>query len=111
VSQLNQWIRRFNQEVAALPPQGYILQGSVVKRYLDRTVRGVSTPYGPYYLWTRKIHNKTVTRALTPGQARIIQAAIRRNGQLELRLAQVRNLSEHIIDEITPSVTRRNREK
>lgn len=108
MNQLHQWIRQFNQQVAALPPQGYILQGSVVKRYLDRTVGGVSSSYGPYYLWTRKIHNKTVTRALTAAQARVIKAAIQQNAQLEHRLAEVRKLSEQIIDAITPSVTRRN---
>jgi ribosomal protein S13 len=109
MSRLNQLIRGFNQQVAAIPPPGYVLQGSVVKRYLRRTVRGVSTAYGPYYLWTRKIDNKTVTQALTAEQAQIIQAAIQRNYQLEQRLARLRQLSEQIIRALTPSVTKRKR--
>ncbi|MBZ5552211.1 MAG: hypothetical protein LAO21_05790 [Acidobacteriia bacterium] len=109
MSRLHQLIRGFNQQAAAIPPPGYVLQGSVVKRYLHRTVRGVSIPYGPYYLWTRKIDNKTVTQALTAEQSQIIQAAIRRNSQLEQRLARLRQLSEQIIRAITPSVTKRNR--
>ncbi|MBZ5538173.1 MAG: hypothetical protein LAO31_19645 [Acidobacteriia bacterium] len=69
MSRLNQLIRGFNQQVAAMPPQGYVLQASVIKRYLHRTARGVSKAYGPYYLWTRKIDNKTVTQALSAEQA------------------------------------------
>ncbi len=109
MTKLNQLIRRFNQQMAEVQPDGYVLQGSVVKRYLRRTVRGVSKPYGPYYVWTRKINNKTVTYALTAEQAQIIQDAIRRNRRLQQRLARLRSLSEQIINAITPCVKKRNR--
>jgi len=105
--QLDGWIRRFNQQREQLQLEGYVLQGSVIKRYLQRSARGAAKAYGPYYLWTRKIRNKTVTLALTADQAQIIRAAIRRHRLLESRIAQLQVLSEHIILAITPCVARR----
>jgi hypothetical protein len=109
MAQLNQLIRSFNRQVVEVQPEGYILQGSVIQRDLQRRVGGVLKTYGPYYLWTRKINNKTVTQALTAEQAVIIREAIRRNRQLELRLNRLRSLSEQIIRAIGPCVAKRNR--
>ena len=106
---LNQLIRSFNRQVGKVEPDGYILQGSVVRRNLQRRVRGTLKTYGPYYLWTRKINNKTITRALTAEQVQIIRDAIRRNRQLERRLVDLRFLSEQIIEAVTPCVAKRNR--
>lgn len=106
---LNHLIRSFNRQAGEAQPEGYILQGSVVKRNLQRQAHGVLKTYGPYYLWTRKINNKTVTQALTAEQAVIIREAIRRNRQLEQRLDRLRSLSEQIIRTVTHCVTRRNR--
>jgi hypothetical protein len=111
MTQLNKWIRRFNQQMGELRPEGYVLQGSVVKRYLQRSARGEQKACGPYYLWTRKINQKTVTLALTADQAKIIQGAIRSNRLLEQRLTKLRGLSEQIILAITPCVARRKRSK
>ena len=106
---LNQLIRSFNRQAGEVQPEGYILQGSVVRRNLQRQSGGVSKTYGPYYLWTRKINNKTVTQALTAEQAKIIRDAIQRNRQLEQRLNRLRSMSEQIIRAISPCVARRNR--
>lgn len=109
MAQLNQWIRSFNQQMGKVAPDGYILQGSVMQRNLRRRARGVFKTYGPYYLWTRKVNNKTVTLALTTEQAQIIRDAIRRNRQLERRLVDLRSLSEQIIEAVTPCVAKRKR--
>ena len=109
MAQLDQLIRSFNRQVGEVQPEGYILQGSVVRRNLQRQVEGALKTYGPYYLWTRKINNKTVTQALTAEQARIIREAICRNRNLEHRLDRLRSLSEQIIRAISPCVARRIR--
>jgi len=109
MAQLTKLFQSFNQQANDIQPEGYILQGSVVRRNLQRRVRGALKTYGPYYLWTRKINNKTFTQALTPEQAQIIQQAIRRNHELEQRLARLRSLSEQIIQAISPSVVKRTR--
>jgi len=109
MTKLDGLIRQFNKRMDALLPEGYVLQGSVVKRYLQRHARGASKAYGPYYLWTRKVNNKTVTHALTADRAQIIQEAIRRNRLCEQRIAKLRALSEQIILAITPCVPKRKR--
>jgi DNA-binding transcriptional regulator of glucitol operon len=106
---LNQLILHFNRQVDEVQPEGYILQGSVVRRKLQRRVGTVLKTYGPYYLWTRKIKGKTVTVALTDEQARIIRQAINRNRELEQRLDRLRSLSEQIIIAVGPCVVRRKR--
>jgi hypothetical protein len=106
---LDESIRQYNKQMCKVLPDGYMLQGTVVKRYLKRCVRGVLKRYGPYYLWTRKIDNKTRTQALTQNQAKVVQQAINRNRLLELRLNQLRACSEQIILASTPCVAKRKR--
>ena len=102
MTQLNRLILEFNRQVADVRLDGYILQGSVVKRYLERRARRTLVAYGPYYMWTRKIGNKTVTQTLTAEQARIIQDALDRNRRMGKQLIRLRRLSEQIIKAITP---------
>ena len=109
MTKLNALIRRYNQCVEGIAPEGYVLQGSVVQRHLHRTGSRGSKAYGPYFLWTCKVDNKTVTHALTREQAQIIEQAICANRQLEQRLAKLRALSQQIIFAITPCVARRKR--
>jgi len=109
VTKLNDLIRRFNQCVKAVASEGYVLQGSVMRRHLQRTGSRGPKAYGPYFLWTRKVENKTVTHALTREQAQIIAQAVRTNRQLEQRLAKLRALSQQIIFAITPCVAKRKR--
>ena len=52
MTKLNRLIQRFNKQVAEIQLEGYVLQGSVVKRYLQRHDGDDSKTYGPYYLWT-----------------------------------------------------------
>jgi hypothetical protein len=111
MAQLNRLLKSFNQQVREIQPEGYILQGSVVRRDLKRRAGGALKTYGPYYLWTRKINKKTVTQALTSEQAQIIQEAIDRNRELEQRLTHLRLLSEHIIQSVSPCVIKRSRSK
>ena len=109
MKKLNRLIRTFNSLSDDLPPKGYILNGSVVSHHLHRTIRGEHKKYGPYYIWTRKIKGKTVTRALTEEQATIIKESIERNREMEKRLAELRSVSEKIIFSLSHSVRKRKR--
>jgi hypothetical protein len=109
MSKLDSLLRRFNQELRNIAPDGYILQGTVLKRRLRRESGDRQKTYGPYYLWSRKIRNRTRTDALSAEQAAVIQQAIERNRQTERRLARLRRLSEHIIKAITVGVPKRKR--
>lgn len=109
MGQLNNLIRAFNRQLEDVYPEGYILQGSVVRRKLQRRVGTTLKSYGPYYLWTRKMNGKTVTLALTKEQAQTIRQAISRNRKVVQRLDRLRSLSEQIIMTLCPCVTRRKR--
>ena len=108
---VRQLVEQFNKGVRNLEPDGYILQGSVVRRYLRHTTAGGEKTYGPYYIWTRKQAGKSVTMALSKEQADLIRSAIRRQRALEQRLTRMRSLSERIIRTITTGVPTRNRAK
>ena len=64
-------------EIATL---GFALPGSLALRYTTCGTPGCRChadpprPHGPYPSWTRKVAGKTVTRSLTPDQARRYQA-------------------------------------
>jgi hypothetical protein len=55
---------------------GFCLPGTLTERHTRCSTPGCRchsdppTLHGPYYSWTRKINGKTVTRTLTPEQAR-----------------------------------------
>lgn len=107
---IKRWANRFEVECRQCHPAGYVLQGSLVRRYLRWSNAGAKKTYGPYYLWTRKIGGRTVTKALSAQQAKLIGEALQNNRTLESQLAELRNLSEHIIFAISCGVPKRKRD-
>jgi hypothetical protein len=83
--------------LAALP---WILQGSVN----ERPPPPESTSARAAYTWTRKVHGKTVTVALSPQQARAFRRAIAANRRLENTLAAMREISRKSLTESLPGV-------
>lgn len=60
----------------------WILQGTLLKQYKqcgknncrchqDKTFR-----HGPYWIWTRKEKGKTITKTLSPNQAKMVKRSI-----------------------------------
>ncbi|MEK7994532.1 MAG: DUF6788 family protein, partial [Planctomycetota bacterium] len=84
-------------------------QGSVMKRSYQRSSENGLKTYGPYYSWTRKVANKTVTVALSLAQYHILHSAIARHRRLEGLLDRMCRLSEQAIFAITRGVAKRNR--
>jgi len=68
--------RRRDELLAQITQLGYCLPGTLTERRTRCSSPGCRcrhdppTLHGPYYSWTRKIAGKTVTRTLTPEQAR-----------------------------------------
>jgi hypothetical protein len=66
--------RRIASELAAIARSGDLLPGSITERQMRCGKAGCAChrdpprPHGPYWQWTRKVSNKTVTRWL-PRQA------------------------------------------
>jgi hypothetical protein len=67
--------RRQQELIAEIAQIGYPLPGSLTVRHTRCSSAGCRcrseppTLHGPYYSWTRKINNKTVTRLLSAEQA------------------------------------------
>ena len=87
----------------------WICQGSVMKRSYQRPAATGLKTYGPYYSWTRKVANKTVTVALSLAQYHAMQSAIARHRRMEGILDRMRRLSEKFIFGTTLGVLKRNR--
>lgn len=87
----------------------WICQGSVMKRSYQRPTRQGIKTYGPYYSWTRKVDNKTVTIALSLAQYHAMQSAIAKHRRLEGVLERMRRLSEKVIFGTTLGVLKRSR--
>lgn len=98
--------QRLSRQLVAI---AWICQGSVIQRsYRRRAGKGLKT-YGPYYSWTRKVDNKTVTVALSLAQYNALHSAIANHRRLEGVLDRMRRLSEQVIFATTLGVPRRIR--
>lgn len=71
--------RRAQALLAQISQLGFCLPGTLTERHTRCSSPGCRCKadppmlHGPYYSWTRKINGKTVTRTLTPEQARRYQ--------------------------------------
>ncbi len=96
-------IDRLDEQYRALAAQlattGYVLQGSIGKRWMTcgkTACRCTSDPdfrHGPYYTWTFKRKAKTVCIYLSPEQADLCAKWIKNNRNLERIVRQMRTIS------------------
>jgi hypothetical protein len=105
----NKLRERYERQRSNLVPKGWICMGSAVARTYARTIGEQKKRFGPYYSWTRKLNNKTVTTALTRQQFDLIRQAIRRHQSLNNTLAALREISIRYILSTTPCVSKRKR--
>lgn len=98
--------QRLRQQLVAID---WICRGSVMKRSYQRPTGKGQKTYGPYYLWTRKVDNKTVTAALSLAQYHALYSAIANHRRMEGIFDQMRRLSEKVIFGTTLGVAKRNR--
>ena len=97
----------FAHQAKTLAPEGWICQGSAIERAYTRSAGGKKKHYGPYYSWTRKVDDKTITIALSREQFVLLRKAIRRHQALNAAIQKLRQLSERYILGATRGVTKR----
>ena len=88
---------QYQQLKKKLSDIGPVCQGSVIERCYNRSVKGKQTLYGPYYSWTRKVANKTVTVALSKDQYRHMSKAITAHRKVEDILKKMCKISEELV--------------
>jgi hypothetical protein len=91
--------REFTGLKRKLTKIGFVLTGSVIAMYKrcgkthcachhDEKAR-----HGPYFVWTRKVRAKTVTRTLTPHKAELCKQCIANMREAEQILERMKELS------------------
>jgi len=91
--------RKLRAELAAV---GFICPGTVVSQRLrcgKPTCACQTDPdrrHGPYAYWTTKVKGRTVSRKLTPDQAKLYTQWIRNRRQLDRTLRKMRTVSEKV---------------
>ena len=89
---------------ARLAEIGLVLPGSVVERYMRcgrpncRCHADPPALHGPYWSWTRKIDNKTVTRMLSPEQLADYRPFFDNARRLRQLTAELEALSLAVVD-------------
>lgn len=80
----------------------YVMQGSVVRRTKRcgqpgcQCHLGPEYEHGPYYQWTRKVQAKTVTKVLTPAEARLYKECIRNGRRLRKLVVRMYQISARV---------------
>jgi virulence-associated protein VapD len=92
---------RYGQLQRQLAQLGYLSQGTVFQRPAGQQ--------GSRYVWTRKVHAKTVTVALSHEQFRWLAKAVANQRKLNRIVRQMQTLSRQIIFTQIPGVLRRKR--
>jgi len=96
--------KEYSQLKRRLAKMGYICTGSVMSLY-NRCGkpycvchRDENALHGPYFVWTRKVKGKTVTRNLTPQQAELCKLCIENMREVERIIEQMKELSVRYIE-------------
>lgn len=91
--------KRYQKLLARLGDLGFILKGSVVERRVRCSSPGCrchgdpAQLHGPYWQWSTAVGGKTVSRRLTPDQARRYRNWIDNRRRLEEILSQMHEIS------------------
>ena len=90
---------RYHEIAERIADLGFISAGSITSRYTRcatancRCRADPPQPHGPYWQWTAKVNGKTVTRRLSPAQARLYQQWIDNDRELRSLIAQMRDIA------------------
>jgi hypothetical protein len=96
---LAEYEKRYGELAAQLATIGLIHSGSVIRRYTTCATPGCRChaeppqPHGPYYQWSAKVNNKTVTRRLSEGEAELYQKWIDNDRRMRHLIAQMRQVA------------------
>jgi hypothetical protein len=98
-------VARLAREFSAAARSGLALPGTLTRRFTRCSRPGckcVGEPpalHGPYWSWTRKINNKTVTRYLSEEEIDDYQSFFDNAKRLRALLAEIEALSLTVIDD------------
>jgi hypothetical protein len=91
--------RRYRELAEQLAGIGLISQGSVTRRFTYCASPGCRChgdppqPHGPYWQWTTKVGGKTVTRRLSPEEAKLYNEWIANDRKMRKLITQMRQVA------------------
>ena len=106
--------RRIAREISKV---GFVLPGTVTKRYLTCTHQGCKchgdppSLHGPYWYWTRKVRAKTVTRSFSAEQIEEYESWFENEKRLRELVHALEELSLSIAETDPRTPKRRSRPK
>ncbi|MFQ6103560.1 MAG: DUF6788 family protein [Candidatus Glassbacteria bacterium] len=107
---LQRCLEQYEKVKSQIEPLGFVMQGSVIKRTKQcghpncRCHLGPQYEHGPYYQWTRKVKAKTVTKVLTPREARLYKECIRNERRLRKLLEKMYRISSRAVQCLSDEV-------
>jgi len=93
--------KRLKKEILKI---GYICKGSIVPSYRKcgkpycKCAKRENEKHGPYWLWTRKVKGKTVSKNLSKKQVKLGKNFILNSKKLDEIIQQMRKLSEEALN-------------
>lgn len=103
---LDKHLRKFEECRKELGKIGFILIGSIVKRFMrcgKESCRCMSDPmfkHGPYYEWTRKVKGKTISVRLTEEEANILAGWIKNKRRFYEVVSEMERITLDALNEI-----------
>ena len=98
-SRLERYENQYRELLGELQGLGFISQGTLVLRETscgNPRCRCMADPprfHGPYYQWSAKVNNKTVSRRLSAAEAELFQEWIDNRGELQRIIAEMQEVS------------------
>jgi hypothetical protein len=96
--------RRYRELAAQLAEIGLIASGSITRRYTRCGSPGchchADPPqlHGPYWQWSTKVNNKTVSRRLSERQAHLYKEWIANDRKLRTIITKMRNIAAKLTE-------------
>ena len=104
--------KAYTQLQEELSRTGFLWVGTILRRYHVcgkpgcRCRRGGRLRHGPYYVWTRKIGGKTVTRMLSEEEGRLYMTWIHNRRQLDRTIEKMLRISKFVARLMLPPRSR-----
>jgi hypothetical protein len=110
-------IRRQAQLAKEIAEIGNVLPGTLQERWLTCTHGGCKCHaeppqlHGPYWYWTRKVDNKTVSQSLSPEQVADYEEWFENRRRLRQLTSELEELSIAVVEEDARTPRRRRRQR
>lgn len=101
---LEKYLRQIRSYQDELHQIGFILTGSITKRYVRCSTPGCKCQtdpkalHGPYYEWTRKVQGKTVTVRLKEDKAKLLMEWIENKQRFYTIVSKIERITLEAVD-------------